>query len=115
MSITRQNVGTLMSSVVIHNDTVYLQGLTADVAAADIKAQTKSVLDKIDARLMEAGSDKSKILSATIWVVDITERDAMNEVWVDWIDPKNPPVRACVEAKLARPELRVEIMVVAAR
>ena len=115
MNITRQNVGTLMSSVVIHNDTVYLQGLTADDAAADIKGQTKSVLDKIDARLTEAGSDKSKILSATIWVVDITERDAMNEVWVDWIDPKNPPVRACVEAKLARPELRVEIMVVAAR
>jgi enamine deaminase RidA (YjgF/YER057c/UK114 family) len=114
MSITRQNVGTLMSSAVIHGDTVYLQGLTGDDGSADIKGQTRSILDKIDARLAEAGSDKSKLLSATIWVVDIAERDAMNEVWVDWIDPKNPPVRACVEAKLARPDLRVEIMVVAA-
>ena len=115
MSITRQNVGTLMSSAVIHGDTVYLQGLTGEDASADIKGQTKSVLDRIDARLAEAGSDKSKILSATIWVRDIADRDPMNEVWVDWIDPENPPVRACVEAKLARPDLLVEIMVVAAR
>lgn len=115
MSITRQNVGTLMSSAVIHGDTVYLQGLTGKDPSADIKGQTQSILDQIDARLAEAGSDKSKLLSATIWVIDISERDALNEVWVDWIDPENPPVRACVEANLARPELRVEIMVVAAR
>ena len=104
-----------MSSAVIHGDTVYLQGLTGEDASADIKGQTQSVLDRIDARLAEVGSDKSKILSATIWVRDIADRDPMNEVWVDWIDPENPPVRACVEAKLARPELLVEIMVVAAR
>jgi enamine deaminase RidA (YjgF/YER057c/UK114 family) len=115
MSITRQNVGTLMSSAVIHGDTVYLQGLTGEDSSADIKGQTKSVLDRIDSRLAEAGSDKSKILSATIWVRDIADRDPMNEVWVDWIDPENPPVRACVEATLARPDLLVEIMVVAAR
>jgi enamine deaminase RidA (YjgF/YER057c/UK114 family) len=115
MAITRQNVGTLMSSAVIHGDTVYLQGLVAADPSADIAGQTQSVLGQIDKKLAEAGSDKSKLISATIWVSDIAERDAMNEIWIAWIDPENPPVRACVEAKLARPDLRVEIMVVAAR
>ncbi len=115
MSITRHGVGVLMSSAVIHGDTVYLQGLVAGDASADIQGQTRQVLDQIDARLAEAGSDKSRLLSALIWLPDITERDAMNEVWTAWIDAANPPVRACVQAGLARPDLRIEIMVVAAR
>lgn len=115
MSITRHGVGALMSSAVIHGDTVYLQGLVAGDSSADIQGQTRQVLEQIDAKLAEAGSDKSKLLSAQIWLPDITERDAMNEVWTAWIDPANPPVRACVQAALARTDLRIEIMVVAAR
>lgn len=114
MAVTRQGIGALMSGAVIHNGTVYLQGLTPGDASADIQGQTQQVLDRIDARLAEAGSDKSKLLWTQIWLSDITERDAMNEVWTSWIDAANPPVRACVEARLARPEIRVEIMVIAA-
>ena len=114
MAITRQGIGTLMSSAVIHNGTVYLQWLTPEDASADIQGQTQQVLDRIDARLAEAGTDKSKLLRTQIWLTDITERDAMNKVWTSWIDPDNPPVRACVQSQLARPDLRIEIMVIAA-
>ena len=113
MAITRQGIGTLMSSAVIHNGTVYLQGLTPKDASADIQGQTQQVLEQIDARLAEAGTDKSKLLWTQIWLTDITERDAMNEVWTSWIDADNPPVRACVQSQLARPDLRIEIMVTA--
>lgn len=115
MTITRNGVSTLMSASVVHGDTVYLQGLVPTDTAADIQGQTQQVLDRIDATLAEAGSDKSKLLSAQIWLADITERDAMNEVWIGWIDKANPPVRACVQSPLARPEIRIEIMVAAAR
>ena len=114
MTITRQGVGTLMSGAVIHNGTVYLQGLTPEDTSADIRGQTQQVLDRIDARLAEAGTDKSKLLWTQIWLKDITERDAMNEVWTSWIDADNPPVRACVQSELARPDLSIEIMVIAA-
>ena len=114
MAITRQGVGTLMSGAVIHNGTVYLQGLTPEDTSADIKGQTQQVLDRIDVRLAEAGTDKSKLLWTQIWLKDITERDAMNEVWTSWIDAQNPPVRACVQSELARPDLGIEIMVIAA-
>lgn len=114
MSIKRYDVGTLMSQAVVHGDTVYLPGIVADDVSADVKGQTQQILDKIDARLAEVGSGKSKLLSANIWVKNIADRDPMNEIWVGWIDKENPPVRACVEAALARPEVLVEIMVVAA-
>lgn len=114
MAITRYDVGPLMSQAVVHGDTVYCAGMVADDPSADIKGQTQQVLDKIERRLAEVGSDKSRLLSATIWVQDIGDRDPMNEVWVEWIDKTNPPCRACVEAQLARPDLLVEIMVVAA-
>ncbi len=114
MAITRQGVGALMSGAVIHNGTVYLQGLVPEDTSADIQGQTRQVLDRIDAKLAEAGTNKSKLLWTQIWLTDITERDAMNEVWTSWIDAANPPVRACVQAQLARPELRIEIMVIAA-
>ena len=114
MSISRHNVGPLMSQAVVHGDTVYLPGLTADDTSADAKGQTEQILAKIDARLSAVGSDRSKLLSATIWVAKIAYREALNEVWTTWIDETNPPVRACVEARLARPEVLVEIMIIAA-
>lgn len=81
----------------------------------DVKGQTQEVLAEIDRLLAKCGTNKSKILQATIWVTDIRNRPAMNEAWIAWADPKNMPVRACIEAKLADPACLVEIMVVAAK
>lgn len=115
MSIKRINVGPRMSGAVVHGNTVYLAGLTADDTKADVKGQTKQILDKIDKLLAEAGTDKSKILSANIWLTDISTWSQMNEVWDAWVSPGNTPARATVEAKLAAPGLTVEIMVQAAK
>jgi enamine deaminase RidA (YjgF/YER057c/UK114 family) len=104
-----------MSEAVIHGDTVYLQGLTANDESLDVKGQTREILAKIDALLAEAGSDKSKLLCANIWLTDIKTWGQMNEVWEAWVSPGNTPARATVEAKLARPGLKVEIMVQAAK
>ena len=93
---------------------IVLSGLTADDTKADVKGQTKQILDKIDKFLKDAGSDKSKILSANIWLTDIGTWSQMNEVWDAWVAPGNSPARATVEAKLANPALKVEIMVQAA-
>ena len=114
MAIKRVNAGPRMSSAVVHGNTVYLAGLTADDTKADVKGQTKQILDKIDKFLKEAGTDKSKILSANIWLTDIGTWGQMNEVWDAWVSPGNAPARATVEAKLANPALKVEIMVQAA-
>src|SRR4051812_6675605 len=114
MSVKRINAGPRMSSAVVHGGTVYLAGLTADDAKADVKGQTKQILDKIDKFLKEAGTDKSNILSANIWLTDIGTWGQMNEVWDAWVSPGNSPARATVEAKLANPALKVEIMVQAA-
>jgi enamine deaminase RidA (YjgF/YER057c/UK114 family) len=115
MSIKRINAGARMSSAVVHGDTVYLAGLTADDAKADVKVQTKQILDKVDKFLAEAGTDKSKVLSANIWLTDISTWSQMNEVWDAWVSPGNAPARATVEAKLAAPGLKVEIMIQAAK
>ncbi|WP_425067292.1 RidA family protein [Reyranella sp.] len=115
MSIKRINVGARMSSAVVHGDTVYLAGLTADDPKADVKGQTKQILDKVDKFLAEAGTDKSKVLSANIWLTDISTWSQMNEVWDAWVSPGNTPARATVEAKLAAPGLSVEIMIQAAK
>ena len=115
MTIQRFETGPRMSKVVIHGDTVYLAGLTADDTKADVKGQTKQILDKIDHFLKEAGTDKSKILSANIWLTDIGTWGQMNEIWDAWVSPGNTPARATVEAKLASPDYVVEIMVVAAK
>lgn len=103
-----------MSQAVVHNGIVYLSG-QVDGTAEDVTGQTKNVLAKVDKYLQEAGTDKSKLLTSTIWVKDI-ERDfgAMNEVWNSWIDPSNKPVRATTEASLANPKLLVEVQVSAA-
>lgn len=104
-----------MSQAVVHNDIVYLSG-QVDGTGEDVVAQTKNVLAKVDKYLMEAGTDKSKLLSSTIFLKNI-EKDfgAMNLVWCEWIDPNNKPVRATTEASLAAPNMLVEIQVTAAK
>ncbi|HLX81064.1 MAG TPA: RidA family protein [Burkholderiales bacterium] len=115
MSTVRHEPGPILSLAVEHGDTVYLAGIVARNLKNDIKGQTEEVLAEIDRLLAKAGSSKSKLLSATIWVTDIRNRAPMNEVWTRWVDPKNLPVRACVEAKLADPAGLVEIMVTATK
>jgi len=115
MSITRKHTNQRMSQMVIHGDTVYLAGQVADDRDANITAQTQQVLAKVDALLAEAGSDKSKILSAQVWVSNIGHFAQMNEVWDAWVPEGNAPARACIEARLASPDLLVEVGIVAAK
>ena len=115
MSIARHDPTAILSNAVVHGETVYLAGLVAKNVDQDVKGQTRQILDEIDRLLAKCGSGKSKVLSATIWVTDIRNRAPMNEVWSAWVDAKNLPARACVEAKLADPKALVEIMVVAAK
>jgi enamine deaminase RidA (YjgF/YER057c/UK114 family) len=115
MSIVRHEPGPILSQAAEHGDTVYLAGVVAKDLRKDIRGQTEEVLTEVDRLLAKCGSGKSKVLSATIWVTDIRNRAPMNEVWTRWVDPKNIPVRACVEAKLADPNALVEIMVIAAK
>ena len=102
-----------MSKIVVHNQTVYLCGQVGN-SDDDIKAQTLTCLEKIQALLEEVGSDKSKLLSVTVWIKDMADFAAMNEVWDKWFEGVQPPARACGESALARPELLVEITVIAA-
>lgn len=115
MTITRINPGPRMSQAVVHDNTIHTAGQVADDSNADVAGQTQQVLAKIDGLLEEAGTDKTKILKATIWLADISQFNEMNSVWDAWVDADNPPVRACVESKLAFPELLVEIQVEAAK
>ncbi|CAN5244969.1 RidA family protein [soil metagenome] len=111
--ITRLESGTRMSEAVVHGNTVYLAGQVGE-PGDDIVAQTTTVLSEIDRLLAAAGSDKSRILMATIWLADIADFAAMNTVWDAWVDTANPPARATSEARLAAPDYHVEIIVVAA-
>jgi enamine deaminase RidA (YjgF/YER057c/UK114 family) len=116
MSIKRLQVGQRMSQAVVRGDTVYLAGQVAQNAAGQsVTEQTKDILATIDGLLKEAGTDKSQLLAAQIWLADIATFDEMNKVWDAWVSPGNTPARACVEAKLAAPKFTVEIMVIAAR
>jgi enamine deaminase RidA (YjgF/YER057c/UK114 family) len=115
MSIVRHDSGPILSLAVENAGTVYLAGIVPKDLKKDIQGQTQEVLAEIDRLLAKCGTGKSKLLQATIWVTDIRNRAPMNEVWTAWVDPKNLPVRACVEAKLADPACLVEIMVVAAK
>jgi len=115
MSVVRHEPGPILSLAVEHGSTVYLAGIVARNLKNDIKGQTEEVVAEIDRLLAKAGTSKSKLLSATIWVSDIRNRLPMNEIWTRWVDPKNLPARACIEAKLADPAALVEIMVVAAK
>ncbi|MDQ0512266.1 RidA family protein [Ancylobacter amanitiformis] len=114
MTINRIENGTRFCRVLTHNGTVYLAGMTADDTSGDVVQQTRDTLAKIDHFLGLAGSDRSKLLSATIWLRDIADFDRMNGVWDDWIDRSAMPVRATVEGRLAGDAYRVEIMVIAA-
>ncbi len=114
MTITRQDVGPRMSQVVVHGDTVYLAGQVADDTSAGVGGQTEQILRKIDDKLASVGSDKSKLLSANLWISDMRYFNEMNAVWDAWVAPGDTPARACVEAQLAAPQYQVEIMVVAA-
>lgn len=102
-----------MSQAVVHNGVVYLAGQVGE-PHEDVAAQTRTALAEIDALLAEVGSDKSKILMATIWLADMADFETMNSVWDAWVDPEHPPARATGDAKLAAPEYRVEIIVTAA-
>jgi len=116
MAIERHDVNPRMSKCVVHGNTVYLAGIVAnDPKGKDMTAQTKDILAQIDGFLAKAGTDKSKLLSANIWVTSMSEFAAMNAVWDAWVSPGNTPARATVEANLAAPEYKVEIMVVAAK
>ncbi len=116
MPVERKHTNERMSQIVIHGDTVYLAGQVAVDAAGELAgAQMKNILDRIDGFLGEAGSDKSKILSATIWLVDMRDFAAINEVWDAWVSPGNQPARACVESRLATTQFSVEVGIIAAR
>ncbi len=115
MEIERHEIGPRMSQVVVHGETVYTAGQVADDGTADVQEQTRQVLAKIDRLLETAGTDKSRLLSATIWLSDISSFAAMNEIWDAWVVAGHTPARACTEAKLARADLLVEIAVIAAR
>jgi len=115
MAIKRINAGPRMSGAVVHGDTVYVAGQVADTSGADVTTQTREVLAKIDALLKGAGTDKSKLLSATIYITDMKTFPEMNAVWDGWVSAGNTPARATVEAGLAAPQYGVEIMVIAAR
>lgn len=103
-----------MSQVVIHGDKVYLAGQVASNPSADVQGQTQQVLETIDALLAEAGTDKTKILSVTIYLADIGTFGQMNSVWDAWVPEGQTPARATVEARLAAPQYKVEIRVIAA-
>lgn len=115
MTITRFEPGKRLAAAVRHNDTLYIAGQVADTATGSIEVQTREVLATIDALLAKAGTDKSKLLSANIWIADMAQFAEMNAVWDAWVSPGNTPARATVEAKLAAPDYKVEIMVTAAK
>jgi enamine deaminase RidA (YjgF/YER057c/UK114 family) len=113
--IKRIGAGARMSKAVVHGDTVYTAGQVADrTKGGSVKEQTREILGLIDAILAETGGDKSKILSATIYLSDIATFAEMNGVWDEWVNKANPPARATVEAKLVAPDYEVEIAVIAA-
>ena len=116
MTIQRFETGPRMSQVVVHGNTVYLAGVVAHKAAGEsVTKQTQEVLSIIDSHLAKAGSDKSKLLTTTIYITDMKNFAEMNAVWDGWVSAGNTPARATVEAKLAAPQYGVEIMVVAAK
>ena len=112
--IKRLEVGPRMSQAVVHGNTVYLAGQVADDPSADVAGQTRQVLATIDKLLAAAGSDKTRILSATIYLANIGTFAQMNSEWDAWVPKGHTPARATVEAKLAAPQYKVEIQVVAA-
>ena len=114
MNIQRFNVGKRLSEIVVHGNTVYLAGEVPDDTSLDITGQTEQVLAKIDKLLKQVGSDKTKLLSAQIFLPDMKDFAAMNAVWERWVVAGQTPARATIEAKLANAAYKVEIMCIAA-
>ena len=114
MSIKRFETGPRMSQAVVHGNTVYIAGQVADDPTADVRGQTMQVLASIDRLLAAAGSDQTRILSATIYLADIGTFAQMNSAWDAWVPQGHTPARATVEARLAAPQYKVEIQVLAA-
>jgi enamine deaminase RidA (YjgF/YER057c/UK114 family) len=112
--LRRFHVGDRLSEMTIHNGTVYLAGQVASDASQDIRGQITQVLASIDKLLLEAGTDKAHILMCQIFIRDLADFPAMNEIWEDWLAPGDAPPRATVQANLAKPEWRVELVVTAA-
>ena len=115
MTIKRHNPQKILCDATEHGGLVFTAGQVAEDLGQDVRGQTDQVLKTIDAVLAQAGTDKSKILSANIWLSDIRNREQMNKIWLAWIDPDNLPARATVEAKLADPRMLVEISVICAK
>lgn len=115
MSIKRLHVGKTLSEVAIHHGTVYLAGQIAEDVTQDIAGQTREVLGHVDRLLEEAGSDKSRILMCQIFIADMKHFDGMNAAWNEWVADSNAPPRATVEARLAKPEWLIEMIVTAAQ
>jgi enamine deaminase RidA (YjgF/YER057c/UK114 family) len=113
--IIRTEPGPILSQAVEYHGFVYLPGVVARDTGKDIKGQTADVLEQIDALLEQHGTDKTRLLTATIWVKHMADRAALNEVWTPWLPKHGAPVRACVQAELASPEALVEIMVTACK
>lgn len=115
MSIQRLHVGNRLSEAAVYNNTIYLAGQVAEDNSQDITGQTKQVLAAIDKLLGEAGSDKTKLLQVTIFIADMKDFPGMNAVWDEWVVQGATPPRATVEAKLAKPAWKVEMLVVAGK
>lgn len=116
MAVKRIDVGPRMSQCVVHGNTVYTAGQVAvNAAGGSVADQTRDILASIDRLLAQAGTDKTRLISATIWLADIKDFAEMNSVWDKWVSPGNTPCRACVESKLAAPQFTVEIGVIAAK
>lgn len=115
MGLQRLHVAARYSEAAIFNGVVYLAGMVPECEATDIRSQTADVLAQIDQRLAEAGSNKSLMLRAQIYLADIKDIAAMNEVWDAWVEPGTAPPRATVQAALADPQWRIEIVVTAAQ
>lgn len=115
MSIQRHQTNPRMSQIVIHGDTIYLAGQVDQTGAADVPGQTQNILNRIDELLAEAGSSKKHVLSAFIHITDMANFDAMNSVWDTWLPNDHSPARTCVQSTLARPNILVEVTIVAAK
>jgi enamine deaminase RidA (YjgF/YER057c/UK114 family) len=113
--IDRTEPGAILSKAVEYHGFVYLQGVTAKDTSKDIKGQTADVLAQIDQLLETHGTDKTRLLQATIWVKHIKDRALMNEIWTPWLPKDCAPARACVQAEMAAPDVLVEIMITACK
>ena len=115
MSIQRHEISGHLSKAVEHNGTVYIAGTTAENRSVGMRQQTEQVLARIDALLAKCGTNKSKLLSATVYISDMSRKAEMNEAWLAWIDRENPPTRACVAVEPGSADTLVEIVVTAAK